>query len=83
MSFWSDVTGILGAEVSAGTGAVTDAEKATAVAGTFFSDLTDANTWRSLAWLALGVVLFGIGFLLLLRKPIEQGIGNVAKAVAL
>ena len=91
MSFWNDVLGVLtgGAStaVEAGAGSVgsglSDIDKVGTVFGTFFNQITKASMWRSLAWLLLGIILFTLGLLLLLRKPVEQGVGEVAKAVAL
>lgn len=66
-----------------GATTLTDAEKGIDVAVRFFQVLTDGAMWRSLAWLVLGIVLFGVGLALLLRAPIERAAGDVAKAVAL
>jgi hypothetical protein len=66
-----------------GSTELTDAEKGVDVAVRFFQVLTDGAMWRSLGWLLLGLVLFGLGLTLLLREPIERAAGTVAKAVAL
>jgi hypothetical protein len=66
-----------------GVTALTDAEKGIDVAVRFFQVLTDGAMWRSLGWLTLGLVLFGLGLALLLRKPIEEAVGTAAKAVML
>lgn len=95
MSFWSEVghylnintytassvSGAVTGATSAGSGTLSDLDKLTGVLGTFFSDLTDAAMWRSLAWMALGLILFGLGLLLLLRKPIEDAVGTAVAAV--
>lgn len=84
MSFWSDFTNIvtLGA-ASQASGAVSAISDTGAALAAFFKEITDPNMWRSLAWLLLGIILFGFGLLLLLRKPIEEALGTAAKAVAL
>lgn len=64
-----------------GATTLTDAEKGITVAVRFFQVLTDGAMWRSLAWLLLGLILFGLGLTLLLRKPIEEAVGTAAKAV--
>lgn len=66
-----------------GSTELTDAEKGVDVAVRFFQVLTDGAMWRSLGWLLLGLVLFGVGLALILREPIERAAGTVAKAVAL
>lgn len=95
MSFWGDVwhylnintynSNTVGSAVSgAASGAnstLSDLDKLTGVLGTFFSDLTDAAIWRSLAWMALGLLLFGLGLLLLLRRPIEDAVRTTVQAV--
>lgn len=91
MSFWNVFVGVLtgGAStaVEAGAGAVssevTGITDTGAALGAFFKQLTDVYMWRSLAWLILGLILFGLGLVLLLRKPIEREVGTIAKAVAL
>lgn len=91
MSFWNTFVGVLtgGAStaveagagaVSSGVGGISDAGAALAA---FFKQVTDLYMWRSFAWLVLGLVLFGLGLVLLLRAPIEREAGNIAKAVAL
>lgn len=66
-----------------GATTLTDAEKGIDVAVRFFQVLTDGAMWRSLGWLLVGAALFTFGLLLILRAPIERGIGEAAKAVAL
>lgn len=44
--------------------------------------VTDGKMWRSVGWILLGIIIFGFGLLLWLRKPIEQAVGTAAKAVA-
>lgn len=66
-----------------GQNELSDAEKGIDVAVRFFQVLTDGAMWRSLGWLLLGLVVFGLGLALLLREPLERAAGTVAKAVAL
>jgi hypothetical protein len=66
-----------------GATVLTDAQKGIDVGVRFFQVLVDGAMWRSLGWLVLGIVLTALGLVLLLRQPIEQGVGTVAKAVAL
>jgi hypothetical protein len=66
-----------------GATTLSDAEKGIDVAVRFFQVLTDGAMWRSLAWLLLGLLLFGFGLALLLRKPLEEAVGTAVKAVAL
>jgi hypothetical protein len=49
----------------------------------FLGDLTDVRMWRSLGWIALGILVFIVGLIIWLRKPIEQAVGTVAKAAVL
>lgn len=49
----------------------------------FLSDLTDVRMWRSLGWIAVGIMVFVIGLIIWLRKPIENAVGTVAKAAVL
>lgn len=79
MSSW--ITTIVGDLT--GTTELSDAEKGIDVAVRFFQVLTDGAMWRSLGWLILGLILFGVGLALLLRAPIEREVGTIAKAVAL
>ena len=75
MSIWSDFT--------SGLKSLTTApEEGVATAVGFFKVLTDAAMWRSLGWLFLGLLIAGLGLLLLLRKPVEDAVGQVARAVA-
>lgn len=78
MSWISTIVGDL-----TGATELSDAEKGIDVAARFFEVLTDGAMWRSLAWLILGLLLFGLGLALLLRAPLERAAGSVAKAVAL
>lgn len=41
--------------------------------------VVDGKMWRSLGWLLLGVIVFGFGLVLWLKKPIEQAVGQVIK----
>ena len=50
---------------------------------TFLGDLTDIRMWRSLGWIALGILVFVIGLVIWLRKPIESAVGTVAKAAVI
>jgi hypothetical protein len=75
MSIWSDFTTGLKTFTTA-------PEQDAAAAIGFFKVLTDGAMWRSLGWLMLGLLVTGIGLLLLLRKPVEDAAGQVAKAVA-
>jgi hypothetical protein len=93
MSFWNDVGTLLTTIENPGQGATELAQQNSgaigavgglfAVFGEFFSDLTDAALWRSLAWLGVGVAMVVFGLALLLRRPIEDALGTAAKAVAL
>lgn len=49
----------------------------------FYDKLTDGKMWRSLGWLALGLVLMIAGVALLLRGTLEQGVAGAVRAVAL
>lgn len=49
----------------------------------FFGTVTDGKMWRSLGWILLGLVCLNWGVVLLLREPIEKGIGAAAKVAAL
>ena len=75
MSLWSDFTGAVKTEADAPAEAVTVAEG-------FYRVITDGALWRSLGWLLLGLVLAGLGLIVLLRRPVEGAVGNVAKSVA-
>lgn len=41
--------------------------------------VTDGKMWRSLGWILLGVIVFGFGLVLWLKKPIENAVGQVIK----
>ncbi len=41
--------------------------------------ITDGKMWRSLGWIVLGLIVFGFGLVLWLRKPIESAVGQVIK----
>ncbi len=62
-------------------GTATSIAKLGATVDGFFHALTDGTLWRSLGWLALGSALTILGLLLLLRKPVENAVGTVTKAV--
>lgn len=65
------------------TGLATDTASVVAPAVGFIGTVTNFKMWRSLAWLILGIIIMGLGLVLILRAPIEKGVGTVAKAVAL
>ena len=46
----------------------------------FFGTITDGKMWRSLGWILLGIICLNWGVILLLREPIEKGVGTIAKA---
>jgi hypothetical protein len=85
MSFASDLGNFLsGGLLSSLSTSANDTSKAiqnvAGVFGTFFGDVTDVHFWRSLGWLALGLVLAAIGLIVLLRKPLGQAAEAVGKA---
>lgn len=49
----------------------------------FLGDITDIRIWRSLGWIALGIIVFIIGLIIWLRKPIGNAVSSVAKVGAL
>lgn len=51
------------------------------VVGDLGRALTDGKLWRSVGWILLGIIVFGFGLLLWLRKPVEQAAATAAKAV--
>jgi hypothetical protein len=66
-----------GVENQAGAASFTDTAHALAA---IYDKLTDGKMWRSLGWLALGVLLMITGVALLLKGSIATEIGSIAKA---
>lgn len=64
------------------TGPIAGLEAVAHIIGDIGKALTDGKMWRSVGWILLGIIVFGFGLLLWLRKPVEQAIGTAAKAVA-
>jgi hypothetical protein len=62
-------------------GGATFADTAHALAA-FYDKITDGKMWRSLGWLALGLVLMITGTALLLRRPLEAGAAGVIRSLA-
>lgn len=73
----SDLFDKLMAPVAGLTGADRVAGTLTAIARAVF----DGKMWRSLGWIALGLLFMTIGILLLLWKPAAALGGDVVKAV--
>lgn len=43
----------------------------------FFATVTDYTMWRSIGWLALGVVMIGMGLTLLAKDQVVPGVKSV------
>jgi hypothetical protein len=71
MSMFADILDGLTGGVS---GQLTDVG---AVFAAGFGAVTDGKMWRSMGWLALGVVLFMIGFTLLVKELPLDAVGDV------
>jgi hypothetical protein len=50
--------------------------------GAIYDKITDGKMWRSLGWLALGMILMITGIALLLRRPAEGGAAGVIRALS-
>ena len=74
MSLFSGIVNTLTGGVS---GDLTDVG---ATLAAFFGTITDGKMWRSLGWILLGIICLNWGVILLLREPIEKGVGTIAKA---
>lgn len=93
MSWWSDILGVVEGTnaVASGQGATAPATVNNAMTGgggltgffnaieTFATALTDGKMWRSLSWVTLGAFLIVTGLVLLMRKPIAELGGAVAR----
>jgi hypothetical protein len=68
-----------GVENQAGGASFTDVAHALAA---FYDKVTDGKMWRSLGWVALGLVLMITGIALLLRRTVSGGLDSVVNAVS-
>jgi hypothetical protein len=66
----------------AGATGLSAAEQGVVVGTRFFEALVDGAMWRSLGWLILGIMMMGVGVSLLMRGPVNEAVGNVAKIAA-
>lgn len=62
-----------------GVSVVTDTGAALA---TFFAVITDVTMWRSLGWIALGIVMIVMALVALSHEVVEGAVGSVAKKFA-
>lgn len=68
--------------LSSKLGGLSGVDKLTGTIGAFFSVVTNPRMWRSVGWFLLGLLLFIVGVLFLIKDNVSLGkIGNTVNKV--
>ena len=68
-----------GGQANAAAGGGVNFGSVEAALGAFYDKATDGKMWRSLGWVALGILLMIAGVALLLKNSISTEVGSIAK----